>query len=320
VARVGRRRGQLAGDAELTAAANPWHAAAPQGGSIMTVLGKILAILNLVLSLAVGAFIVMTYVARTNWHAAYVGMQNQVKVSQADALAYKKDMEQARGERAQLQEQLDKQKAAAEKEQQSLTAQINDFGEKLKRAGEENAKLVAAHRAYDADLKRRANEVDYLKKLIGDRDAQLSKKDLQVNQMRALMVEAQINFKAEHERNERLLEENERLSKDNRQIRQVSTSPRGEASKRNPPPEDIDGRVTAYDSRSGLLTLNVGSDAGLAKGNTLEIFRTLPEPAYLGTIRIMEVRPNEAVAKPLDRLQSPPKAGDRVSSNILGRR
>jgi hypothetical protein len=286
----------------------------------MTVLGKILAILNLVLSLAVGAFIVMTYVARTNWHAAYDNMTRQVEVTKADALAYKKDMDQARNDRAQLQEQLDKQKAAADKDQQSLTAQINDLGEKLKRAGEENAKHLAAQRAYDADLKRRASEVDYLKKLIADRDAQLSKKDLQVNQMRALMVEAQINYKAEHERNERLLEENERVSKENRQIRQVSTSPRGEASKKNPPPEDIEGKVKAYDARSGLLTLNVGSDAGLARGNTLEIFRTLPEPAYLGTIRITEVRPNEAVAQPVDRLRHPPQAGDRVSSNILGRR
>ena len=113
---------------------------------------------------------------------------------------------------------------------------------------------------------------------------------------------------------------NERLSKDNRQIRQVSTNPRSEAPKRNPPPEDIEGRVKNYDSRNQLLTLNVGSDQGLAKGNTLDIFRTLPEPDYLGTIQIMDVRPNEAVAKPLGRLSKSPQAGDRVSSNILGRK
>src|SRR5438552_5791114 len=113
----------------------------------MTVLGKILAILNLVLSLAVGAFVVMTYVSRTNWHAAYKNMQDQVQVTKADALAYKKDMDQARNEKAQLQDQLDKHKAGAEKEQQSLTAQINDLNEKLKGAGAENAKYVAAQRA-----------------------------------------------------------------------------------------------------------------------------------------------------------------------------
>ena len=288
----------------------------------MTALGKILAILNLVLSLAVGAFIVMTYVARTNWHAAYDSAQKQVKVSQADALAFKKEMENTKGEKAQLQEQLEKQKTAAEKEQQNLTAQINDLGNRLKGADAEKAKHVAAQTAAAAELQRRANEVDYLHKLMADRDAQLAKKDAQVNQMRAAMVEAQIDYKNEHERNVRLLEENERLSKDNRQIRQVSTSTslRGEAAKRNPPPEDIEGKVKAYDSRSGLLTLNVGSDVGLAQGNTLEIFRTLPEPFYLGTIKILNVRPNEAVARPLDRLSHTPQAGDRVSSNILGRR
>jgi len=285
----------------------------------MTVLGKILAILNLVLSLAVGAFIVMTYVARTNWHAAYDNAQKQVEVSQKDAGAFRNEMEQAKGEKAQVEEQLAKYKVATDKEKLALNAQINDREDKLKRASEENAKLVAAQSAAADELKRRANEVHYLKSLVAARDAQLTKWEGDVERMRAAMVEATINYRAEQERNERLLQENERLTKDNRQIRQVasSTSLRSEAPKKNPPAEDVGGRVTRTDAQSGYVTVNVGSDHGLSRGNTLEVFRLRPDPAYLGMIQILQVRPNEAVGKPVDLRRGVIQVGDQVASSIM---
>src|SRR5450432_747386 len=58
----------------------------------MTTLGKILAIVNLVLSLVVGAFIVMSYVARTNWYAAYNLVNAQLTVAKADAEAYRTEV------------------------------------------------------------------------------------------------------------------------------------------------------------------------------------------------------------------------------------
>src|SRR5260370_38033066 len=101
--------------------------------------------------------------------------------------------------------------------------------------------------------------------------------------MRAAMVEATINYKSERDRNERLLQENERLTKDYQQVRQVATSTnlRREGPKKNPPLEDIHGKVTRTDPQNGLVTLNIGSDAGLSKGNTLEIYRLKPETSYL---------------------------------------
>ncbi len=74
---------------------------------------------------------------------------------------------------------------------------------------------------------------------------------------------------------------------------------------------------------SGLVTINIGSDAGLAKGHTLELFRLHAEnpsqSKYLGTLRILDVKATEAVGQPVGRLAAPPKAGDRVASRILGK-
>src|SRR5207302_935288 len=41
------------------------------GGTIMTILGKILVILNLVFALVVGGLVVVMYSRSTNWEAAY---------------------------------------------------------------------------------------------------------------------------------------------------------------------------------------------------------------------------------------------------------
>src|SRR5437660_5742015 len=227
----------------------------------MTILGKILAVVNLVLSLGVGAFIIMTYVARTNWHAAYENVQKQQQVSQADASAFKKEAEEARGQRADFEKQLAEQKQTTAKEQFALNSQINDLGEKLKRAGEEIGKHVAALSAANDELGRRGKEVDHLRSLAVQRDDDLKRKEKQVVDMRAAMVEATINHDAERARNERLLQENERLVRENRQRQQAptSTSLRVEAAKKNPPSEDIEGRVTKTDSQSGYVTLSVGS-------------------------------------------------------------
>ena len=288
----------------------------------MTVLGKILAILNLVLSLAVGALIVMTFVGRTNWHQAYLNMENQVNVSKADALAFKKEMEDAKGEKAKTEDQLAKYKQATDKEKAALNDQLNDLGDKLKRASAEIGKHVASQAAADQELQRRAREMDHLRTLVATRDDELKKKEKSVNDMRAAMVEATINYNAERERNERLLQENERLNRDNRQIRQVTstTSLRREAPKKNPPAEDVGGRVMRTDPQTGMVTINIGSDLGVNKGNTLEVFRLNPDPKYLGTIEILGVLPNEAVGKPIERMNGPIKVGDQVSSSIMGRR
>lgn len=87
----------------------------------------------------------------------------------------------------------------------------------------------------------------------------------------------------------------------------------------NPPTENVEGVVKSVDASSGLMTITIGSNAGLQKGHTLELFRLDKQPKnskYLGRIRILEVKPTEAVAQPVGRLSAPPQVGDRVSSRI----
>jgi hypothetical protein len=94
----------------------------------------------------------------------------------------------------------------------------------------------------------------------------------------------------------------------------------GDSAKKNPPLEDVRGKVLDVDATSGLVSISLGRDAGIQVGNTLEVYRLEPKPEYLGTIRVVDVKSNQAVAKPVTpqggkQLQK----GDRVASRVNAR-
>jgi hypothetical protein len=84
----------------------------------------------------------------------------------------------------------------------------------------------------------------------------------------------------------------------------------------NPPPKRVEGNVKRKADDSGLLMLNVGSDAGLAKGHTLELVRLNPGRKYLGRLRVVDVSPGESIARPAGALRDEPKLGDVVLSHV----
>src|SRR5437588_12905556 len=65
----------------------PGRSAASQRGWTMTVLGKILVIVNLVFSLVVGAFLILFFAKQTNWREAAEKWKKYADVAQADAQA-----------------------------------------------------------------------------------------------------------------------------------------------------------------------------------------------------------------------------------------
>ncbi len=94
---------------------------------------------------------------------------------------------------------------------------------------------------------------------------------------------------------------------------------KGGAARADAARKDVEGKVTQVADK-GLLKLDIGSDAGVAKGDVLEVFRLGAESKYLGKVRVVEVTAKESVArtegKPLGNFQ----AGDRVASKIVAGR
>jgi hypothetical protein len=286
----------------------------------MTLLGKILVIVNLFLSVAVGALIVMTYVARTNWHHAWQDADAQMKAfntstndAQAQVDAVKKDLAQAT---------TAMQKAQADRD--AAVAQMNNV------VGESNQKIAAKDKEiHDRDnlltinqgqLDSRQKEVTYMRDLARDLQVKLRDKEREAEDYHKQSTEHEIARNQEHSRNERLLQLLEQKDKQLQLKKQGEAVLTSNGSMKNPPAEDIDGLVKAVDAEHNLITITIGSDAGLSKGNTLEVYRLKPEPTYLGTVFILNVRPNEAVARPLTRVRGAIQVGDTVATNILSKR
>jgi RNA polymerase sigma factor (sigma-70 family) len=72
-------------------------------------------------------------------------------------------------------------------------------------------------------------------------------------------------------------------------------------------------------SPEGLVRLNIGSDAGIQKGKTLEVYRLNP-PTYLGRLLILDLTPHSSVGKVVRSVPDKPiKPNDRVTPSLQRR-
>src|SRR5262249_27248188 len=95
----------------------------------------------------------------------------------------------------------------------------------------------------------------------------------------------------------------------------LKSKPAAETVAKNETP--VEGKVTQVDGK--LMTLSIGADAGLALGDTLEAFRTDGKPAFLGTLKVVEVTPTASVAEAVGKLSAAVKVGDKVVKGKIAR-
>jgi hypothetical protein len=179
-------------------------------------------------------------------------------------------------------------------------------------------KTIATAAQNDARLRQDDNK--RMLDVIKDRDAVIAQNVNDIKKEREDRVNAEI---ARNGMNIRLQQMETKLRDAVRDLAKRSTPVTTTAAKTdapNPPAESVEGLVSATDN-SGLVTLSVGSDAGLHEGHTLEVYRIAAIPSqsqYLGMVRIRKVEPNKAVAEPVGRMSAPLQRGDHVSSRVLG--
>lgn len=291
----------------------------------MTPVGKVLVFLNLVFSLAVGAFVVMIYVARAHWVDEYKKLENRNTVLTADARTYQSELQKAQADAS---AQIAKKDAELKNAQQDLDAANRTVTQLRKDLGEAQTKSqheTALSSIYTSEVGKRQEDVGQLRTTLQkerDNNNTLVKQNAELRDQATV---AQIERRTVQEQNGRMEKQLQQMAKDMARMKASGASmTMARAGGKNPPPESVEGLVKNTDSRDGvtLMTLTIGSDAGLAKGHTLELFRINPsspsQSKYLGTVRILDAEAHQAVAQPVGRLSSPPQRGDRVASRILG--
>ncbi len=288
----------------------------------MTPVGKILVFVNLVFSLFVGAMGLMVFTADTNKNAEIVKVQREREVLKASNTTYQE-------ENKSLQESTSSSVKEKEVEISKIKTDLEDskrvkddldkkYNEAMKKLNEKDIVLQTAVAESSRRQEQNAQMSEILKAEV-KRNSEISK---ELEQTRAKEISERISAQTFRSTNERLEVQLREMAKDFERAKTGGSSALAQSNKasKNPPPDNIEGMVKVADA-SGLIKISIGSDAGLTKGHTLEVFRlsaVATQSKYLGTVRILEVTPNEAVAQPVKPLSDKPIAGDRVASRILG--
>lgn len=290
----------------------------------MTAVGKILVFINLVFSLIVAALVVTVYMAQTRWAAELKKSEDNNKVLVASNQAFQEDNQRIAAEAAKSVAAVNARVKKLEDElntQASLVKEKDAQIQQLKTRGNAGEALTTASQV---EATRRQADMERLRETLAKEQQENARLVNEENKARERAVAAEIQFKATSERADRMEKEMQRLAQDNARLKANlgggAVARRG-AGERNPPPENVEGLIKSYDPASGLMTITIGTDAGVTKGNTLEVFRLASVPSqskYLGTIRIVEAGPNYAVGQPVGRMLAAPRPGDRVASRILG--
>jgi len=316
----------------------------------MTTVGKILVFLNLVFSFVVGTFAVMAFTARTHWATKYDELATRYQVAQADSKTFKDEADRLTRERNAFNQRLysvgkadlklkdvkgppeavDQAAAdAANRVAGELRARQTRIDDLEKKLGDVTADLSKANRqikSYAAATSTsqktselRQNDVEKIREMYSAEIKRNNDLVKSANDMRDQMVAAQITATSLRDTNKRLEEQLQDMARDLVRVRAVGApGARGARRDVNPPPEDVEGLVARSEGR--LVTITIGSDAGLAKGQTLEVFRFGATPRYIVRIKIVDLSPTQAVGEVVGRLTTPIRKNDTVGSSIMGRR
>jgi len=299
----------------------------------MTILGKILVIFNLLFSLVVAALLIMVYITRTNWADGFNKLKDRYDVANANARAYQTERDEAiaKADKAtkDLQAEVGKlndRLTTAKNETQALQDQLN------KEQGKGTKSEAAGVSTLQA-LSEMQKEVDQAKKTNKDLYDYIHHPQtgllVKMDELRTQYVTAKIERDGLKTQNKELEGKLQEMAKQVVRLQAGTANVGvgvggGSKQVKNPPLENVEGLIEAIDAtdaRSGLVKITIGSDSGIAKGHTLEVFRLnrIPEQSkYLGTIEIIRVEEKKAIGRPVQRMLSPVEVGDRVASKISG--
>jgi hypothetical protein len=283
------------------------------GGTNMTILGKILVILNLVFALVVGGLLVVVYSRSTNWEAAFKKRDEEYKAARVAAAQGAEDATKALADQKSYE-------AGVKKRLEDEEGIRKDLADKLEKANKdiESAKkdLAIAQREVEVvrdDNKRLMSEKQLNEDAANLRDEQNAKLLADYNKLNQEATSYKILNESLRQRN---IEIAKQLKADEDIIKAQGLAHGGAtpgAAAPSYPPANVEGRVTQVDEQHGLLSISVGGDNGIEKDQIMDVWRieSNNNARYLGTVKILDVRAKEAVARPeKDRVQL--KVGDHV--------
>ncbi len=285
----------------------------------MTVVGKIFVILNLLLSLLTGALIMMVFVTRTNWNAEYTRLKANYDTALSNIRAVSEQVQTEQQSKQAAEAAAATAKAAMTQEAASHQQAVLDRDNQIAAFQAQLASTKGNLEAATIDLKRREQEVTNLKGTTTELNTKIDGLEAANKDFRDRAVAAELNFKSEHDRNTLLLAQLEKVTQDFERVQAGGNGRPARAGTvaQRTPSVDMKGTVLESDPKDGLVTISLGSDAGLEVGHVLEVYRQEPNPQYVGKIQIVDAQHKQAVGRARMPLSGGPiRVGDTVASRV----
>ncbi len=284
----------------------------------MTFVGKILVIVIMAFALLFLGISTVTFTTSVNWKEATGKERQKVqdltkKTGDLTAAidAAKKDLEKSRADHQ------------AELEQKAN--QIKALDDEIKNAGVETSAArtqfeTAQQRANTALAEAASNrqETEQLREMKKSVEQQANEYKLQQTELLDKIREQERQIKTIDDNNKDL---RDRVARYSTLLRTHGLSDDIATVTGLESPPAVTGEVARVDVKNSRFEITVGSDDGLVPGHELYVFRTKPQPQYLGKIEIMSTDPDQAVGKLIGRTVNGLKIqeGDIVSSTIRPR-
>jgi uncharacterized protein YlxW (UPF0749 family) len=277
----------------------------------MNIFGKALVVLIMVMSIVFMSFAVIVNVTHKNWREeteklrtqlGQLQAQNQELQARADTLT--KEIENEKTEKQ-------KRVAALETERESLRREFLEREKEHAGLVEENRRLIAQNEAVQNNMRAQLDELNKLRESIRTAQAEKEKHFQEVVKLTDRLNQAQGQLENLKNRNVQLTQQTGRL---------VSLLDAHDINPNEPvdgKPPRVDGLVLAVNSQ-GLVEISLGSDDGLRRGHTLDVYRNNATTAkYLGRVEVLTTQPDRAVAKILPQFRKGViQKEDRVATRL----
>lgn len=291
----------------------------------MTAVGKIMAFLVLVLSIGVFGMSIFVHSLWNDQRGEFDKLKKNYDVLQASRTAYEEESKERKTEASKVKNEAKAKDDRNKKLSDDVKTEQAKIGELTAKAADEQARFKQTMDQAKAENDARQKQFDEIRATLEKEQGANVNLAKARDDLKQSEVAAQIEAKNLRDRFGQMEKQLRDMAKQMDGSKSTSVAGgRGASSKdRNPPPENVEGKVKSTDN-TGLLRISIGSDQGLQRGHTLELFRlNLQNPGqskYLGSIRLLEVSNHEAVGEPVRALADRAKVGDRVASRILGDR
>lgn len=288
----------------------------------MTFMGKILVVLNMIMGIFFMAFAMIVYTTRVELrseidnHLSTISKQTTDLAEQRTMLTTReKEIEDLKAEQQRISADYDQKIADLTARGEQLRKDMDDY--RKKHSTDEVVTSVAS-----ANQNIRDEEIEQQREFRIELEGQKAVLVKENSELKDRILQTSNDLKLTLDRSEEMAE---RIAELERYINIVTAqydvppidqlAPDVES---QVPPPNIEGVITKVDPDGKHILISLGADDGIKKGHILEMWRTKPEPVYIGRVKVESTDHTTAVVKVVQLSgRALPQPNDRVGPNIM---